>query len=77
MQLFSTETLEQRRQNICLKFALKNVKSGQSLFEVAPNDDRLRQRRRVVKEYQCISKRYERSSLPYLARLINSNQSHL
>ena len=74
---FGTETLEQRRQNICLKFALKNVKSSQSLFEAAPFDERLRQRGRVVKEYQCIFMRFERSSLPYLARLINSNQSHL
>ena len=71
---FVTETLEKRRQSICLKFALKNIKSNQSLFEVAPKDERLRQRRRIVKEFTCNSKRFERSSLPYLASLVNSHQ---
>ena len=37
---FGTETLKLRRLKICRKFALKNLESTNSLFEVAENDPR-------------------------------------
>ena len=69
---FGTKTLKLRRLKICRKFALKNLESTNSLFEVAENDPRLRTRNKKVHEYKCNTKRYERSSLPFMAKLINS-----
>ena len=71
---FGTLTLEQRRREICLKFALKNIKINQSQFEPAPIHEKLRKRNQLVKEYKCNSNRFQRSSLPYLAKLANESQ---
>ena len=71
---FGTVTLEQRRLDICLKFALKNIKSNQSLFEPPPKHEKLRKRNLLVKEYKCTSKRFQKSSLPFLAKLANESQ---
>ena len=70
---FETVTLKQRRLEICSRFALKNVESSNSLFKLAENDPRLRTRRTRVLEYKCRTKRYQRSSLPFLASLLNSS----
>ena len=70
---FGTETLKNRRLKICQKFALKNLDSTTSLFTLAETDPRLRIRRTRVKEYKCNTKRYQKSSLPFLANLINSS----
>ena len=71
-KLLSTDTLKNRRTAICTKFALGNLKSGNSLFqEVDPQVHPTRRKRKVV-EYRCNTNRFYRSSLPYLSRLINS-----
>ena len=70
---FQTVTLKQRRLEICSRFALKNVESSNSLFKLAENDPRLRTRKTRVLEYKCRTKRYQRSSLPFLASLLNSS----
>ena len=64
---FSTETLEQRRVKLCLKFASKNLKSENSLFI-----KNTRQKAKLVKEFKCSTKRFQRSSLPYLTKLLNT-----
>ena len=69
---FSTQTLKQRRQTICLKFTKKNVDSENCLFTFPTPDPRLRPRNLKVNEFRCNTARFERSSLPYLASLINS-----
>ena len=69
---FSTQTLKQRRQTICLRFAKKNVDSENCLFTFPTPDPRLRPRNLKVNEFRCNTARFERSSLPYLASLINS-----
>ena len=71
-KLLSTDTLKNRRTAICTKFALRNLKSGNSLFqEVDPQVHPTRRKRKVV-EYRCNTNRFYRCSLLYLSRLINS-----
>ena len=69
---FKTNTLKQRRIEICKRFALKNLESPNSLFKCVIPDPRLRTRRKRVQEYKCNTKRYQKSSLPFLANLLNS-----
>ena len=69
---FQTNTLKQRRLDICKRFALKNLESPNSLFECTNPDPRLRIRRTKVRGYKCNTKRYQKSSLPFLANLLNS-----
>ena len=71
--LFHTETLRNRRLKICQRFALKNLNSSNSLFSIAATDPRLRQRKARVQNYKCNTKRFQKSSLPFLANLINSS----
>ena len=71
--LFQTVTLEQRRQEICKRFAIKNLKSKNSMFEIMPTDQRLRNKSIKVKEYKCHTKQFQRSSIPYLATVINQS----
>ena len=69
---FRTGSLEQRRLEICHRFALKNLDSNQSLFTRVDLHPGLRKRSRIVTEYKCNKRKFQRSSLPYLASLLNS-----
>ena len=70
--VLGAETLEKRRQSICLKFAAKNLKSENCLFNIARTSlHNLRQRNKVVDEYKCHTSRFKRTSLPFLASLVN------
>ena len=71
-KVFSTQTLEQRREKLCLKFAFKNFKSANSLFTKNSSKNITRQRSNLVKEFKCRTKRFQKSSLPYLAKLLNT-----
>ena len=69
---FATQTLEQRRLSLCLRFALKNINSNISMF-IKPNENlNLRRKKNLVKEYKCNKAKFQRSSLPFLAKLANS-----
>ena len=68
---FNTETLENRR--IKLKYARKNLKSDHSFFTKVGINVRTRQKSDIVKEYRCNFRRFEKSSIPYLAKLLNSH----
>ena len=72
--LFSTETLESRRVQLCSRFALKNIKSENSMFTKISHNVNTRQQSNLVKEYNCNTKRYQKSSMPYLAKLLNTKQ---
>ena len=72
-QLFSAQTLADRRTRLCSKFASKNLKGENSFFELVGTNVETRQKSDLVKEYKCNFGRFYNSSLPYLARLINSN----
>ena len=63
--------LKQRREQICLKFARKNLKQKDSLFKKENISLNLRRKERV-KEYFCRTRRFERSPLPYLSKLLNN-----
>ena len=75
-EIFHTQTLEQRRLELCKRFVMKNLKSkDHCLFTKRSNDNlpNLRQRKRsVVEEYKCNTVTFQRSSLPFLSKLANS-----
>ena len=70
--LLETETLEMRRDKLCLKFSKKDIKSEKTLFNVVSNPGRTRGKGKVVQEFKCNTKRFQRSSLPYLAKMLNN-----
>ena len=70
-----TQTLEERRTKLCLKFAKKNLKSENCMFTKNTLLVNTRQPTKIVKEYRCRTGRYYKSSIPYLARLLNTNHS--
>ena len=69
---FSTETLEQRRTRLCLKFERKNLKSNNSFFTRVGTHVETRHKSNIVSEFKCNFGRFKKSSLPYMARLLNS-----
>ena len=71
-KIFSTETLEQRGTRLCLKFARKNLKSDNSFFTRVVTHVETRHKSNIVSEFKCNFGRFKKSSLPYMARLLNS-----
>ena len=71
--VFSADTLVQRRQKICHKFAMKNIRSENCLFSLANANHNLRNRKKIVNEYKCRTARFQKSSLPFLAMLANES----
>ena len=69
---FNTVTLEERRLKLCLRFAKKNLQSENCLFTLPNQNINLRRRKQIVSEYKCNTSRFKRSSLPYLASLLNN-----
>ena len=69
----NTLTLYLRREQLCLTFAKKNRKSEKTFFTLDDNPINTRRKKKVVKEFKCRTSRYEKSSLPYLAKLLNNN----
>ena len=72
--ILKTESLEMRRVKLCLKFARKDIKKENTLFEVILNTSRTRDRGKLVHEYRCNTKRFQNSPLPYLARILNHSE---
>ena len=75
LQYLSLERLDVRREKLCLSFALKcaNNPRHKNMF---PTNDNYRPNMRnpkPYKEYFCNTSRYYKSSIPYLARLLNKN----
>ena len=68
----SAKTLEERRLQLCAKFAAKNVRSSNSFFTKLNPTVNTRQPSNLVKEYRCNTVRYQKSSLPFLASLLNT-----
>lgn len=69
---FSTLTLEERRENLSLKFARKNLKSKHPFFKKVNSSVNTRSKKNLVQEYRCRTSRYKKSSLPYLSKLLNN-----
>ena len=72
LKLLKTETLENRRTSLCHRFAMKNMESEHSFFERTDRQIQTRSKTKV-KEFASNTQRFAKSSLPYLARLINSS----
>ena len=71
-EIFCTDTLENRRTRLCYNFAVKNLKSDHSFFTKMDKAVNTRQKGGIVHEYKCNTSRFSKSSLPYLAKLLNS-----
>ena len=71
-EFFATETLENRRTKLCYRFAVKNFKSDHSFFTKVVANAKTRHAGNRVYEYKCNFGRFRKSSIPYLARLLNS-----
>jgi hypothetical protein len=67
------DTLETRRIKLCSKFAAKHLKSEHPMFQKVGTHAKTRQKSDLVKEYKCNFGRYQKSSLPFLAKLLNTN----
>ena len=72
-EALGTQTLYERRIKLCKNFASKNLQSNHSMFTEVTTNIKTRQKKKVVKEYNCNFRRFYNSSLPYLARLLNEN----
>ena len=70
--LLLMEPLCKRRIQLCIDFAKKELKKDQSLFTKASNSNYTRSTPKLVQEYQCRTKRYQRSSMPFLSKLLNN-----
>ena len=76
-KIFNIQSLEVRRDNLCLKFAKKEYFKETSLFNKFTSQKQTRLSERViVKEYNCNTDRFFRSSLPYLSRMLNISKNN-
>ena len=72
-------TLDQRRENLCLNFGLKAIRSKKHQ-DIFPVDERVPGPRHQTDQPQFLvpfarTARYEKSSLPYIANLLNEHLS--
>ena len=69
--IFGAEPLEYRREQLCINFAKKDVKRDATLFTKNTATVNTRTEKPRVREITCRTKRYQKSSLPYLSKLLN------
>lgn len=69
------KTLDERRDSLCLKFAKKAVRSTHfsSWFVEDNKEINTRRQLKLVKEAQARTVRFDKSSLPYMTRILNSD----
>ena len=71
---FNAQTLQQRRVKLCSTFAYRNFKSDNCLFtKINSTNMKTRQKSDLVLEYKCNFRSHQKSSLPFLAKLLNEN----
>ena len=73
LELTGLKRLSFRREQICTKFIVKNMKSEKPLFTVTKKSHNTRSIPGLVDEIQCRTQAFFNSSIPYLARLYNKN----
>ena len=68
------ETLDKRRETLCYKFAEKSYKSEHFSSWFVPDKKEINTRRKmkVVKDALTRTARFEKSALPYMTKLLNS-----
>ena len=67
------EPLHFRRDQLCLKFAIKNLKQDNSLLTKVTKTVNTRSKPDLGIEPKCNTKRFRNSSIPYLSRIVNKN----
>ena len=70
--LLETEPLYIRREKLCLKFSKKDIKSEKTIFKIISSPPKTRTKPKLVHEFNYNTKRFRDSPLPYLSRLLNS-----
>ena len=71
LRMLQATTLLERRQNLCKTFAITNFKSEHSLFEIQAKVVNTRSTKNNIKQYRCNTTRFQKSSLPFLSRMLN------
>ena len=77
LETLQQERLDSRRETLCLNFAVKCSKSPKHSY-MFPLNTNIRENMRYIKRYkehQCKTSRYYKSSIPYMARLLNKKAS--
>ena len=76
---FNLESLAQRRQDLCINFAVKLYRSDRSSEFFQHSNVRLNARRepQLVVEKKCRTKRCYNAPHSYLTRLVNQNQARI
>ena len=77
LDYFNIQTLESRREKLCLKFALKASKSQKFASWFSKNDQEVntRSEKPTFKNPKSRTKRFRKSPIPYLTNLLNSHLS--
>ena len=70
--IFGVEPLELRRIQLCVKFSKRDLKKPNTIFTKTQQFNQTRSKPKVVKEFQCRTRRFEKSSIPYLSKLLNT-----
>ena len=74
---FKTQSLKNRREQLCLKFARKEVKREDSIFtKYKPTIKNRHTHKKLVQEFYCRTDRFYKSAIPYLARMINEDHAN-
>ena len=73
LKITNLKRLSIRRESICLKFTIKNLKSDNSILEKNLKIHKTRSGENLVKEIQCRTKSFFTSSVPFLARQYNNH----
>ena len=66
------EPLHIRRTQLCLNFARKDLEKSKSFFMKVTRPTQTRSIQKLVKEYNCRTKRFQNSSIPYMSKLLNN-----
>ena len=71
--LLCVEPLEFRRIQLCLNFAKRDFKKDETIFTRTCFQPNTRAKPKQVKEFRCRTSRYQKNSVPYLSRLLNTH----
>ena len=69
--ILSMEPLHIRRTQLCLNFAKRDFKKTDSLFKTAKQSTQTRSIKKLVQEFNCRTRRFQNSSMPYMSKLLN------
>ena len=69
--LLLMEPLFIRRTQLCMNFAKRELKKDQNLFSKTSKNHNTRSTQKLVQEFRCRTSRFQKSSLPFLSKLLN------